>query len=88
MSVYRSTDSEYYIQDTRFYWGDYVVWWGPNNSGYTVDLDKAGLYTLEEAERIEQIRGTDKKWHRRDVEQAIVRAVDVGRLRASVKEAA
>jgi hypothetical protein len=27
---------------------DTAVWWGPNNSGYTIFLEKAGRYTQEE----------------------------------------
>ncbi|HDR3524331.1 hypothetical protein ACTFSJ_27605 [Bacillus cereus group sp. MYBK12-2] len=27
---------------------DLLVWWGPNNSGYTNDLTQAGVYTEDE----------------------------------------
>lgn len=27
---------------------DHLLWWGPDNSGYTGDIDKAGRYTAEQ----------------------------------------
>ena len=27
------------------------VWWGPDNSGYATDLNKAGIYTQEQIDR-------------------------------------
>lgn len=27
---------------------DLLVWWGPNDSGYTIDLSKAGIYTEDQ----------------------------------------
>ncbi len=32
--------------------GDLVLWWGPDRMGYTTNIDGAGRYTREEAERI------------------------------------
>ena len=29
-----------------------LTWWGPDHSGYVYDLDKAGLYTKEDAEGV------------------------------------
>ena len=42
-------DTEYYIISLK--WSvrsDHIVFWGPNNDGYTIDLDLAGKYTQEQ----------------------------------------
>lgn len=49
----------YYIQDRRTFVGNSVVWWGPDYGGYVTDIDKAGLYTKEEAFKIFNDRDTD-----------------------------
>jgi hypothetical protein len=38
----------YYIR-TRGYIGNGLVWWRPNNAGYTSDLKQAGKYTYDKA---------------------------------------
>jgi hypothetical protein len=47
---------EYLILTTRhkdmFFGGDVHLFWGPNKSGYTAILQRAGLYTKEEAYKI------------------------------------
>lgn len=40
-----------YIVDCRNGPSDYAYFWGPNGSGYTPDLAKAGVYTREEYDR-------------------------------------
>jgi hypothetical protein len=35
----------FYILDTRQVVGNEALWWGPDRSGYTTNLEKAGLYT-------------------------------------------
>lgn len=55
-------EERYYIQDTRNYLGNAMMWWGPNNGGYTADISKAGKYTLEEAKRHHASRSTDVAW--------------------------
>jgi hypothetical protein len=47
---------EYLILTTRhkdmLFGGDVYLFWGPNKSGYTAILQRAGLYTKEEAYKI------------------------------------
>lgn len=37
----------------------YTTWWGPNSSGYTSLIRYAGIYTEEEAKRLERVHGKD-----------------------------
>lgn len=54
-------DEMYYIQDTRQYVGNAILWWGIDGGGYTCDITKAGKYTYEQAKRICE-RKTDRAW--------------------------
>lgn len=71
----------FYIQDTRSYVGNAVLWWAKEGKGYTTDLDEAALYTAEEAARIHRNRESDKPIAQSIAEQAVVRCVDATRLR-------
>lgn len=68
----------YYILCRESPQGDDALWWRPKGSGYTVRVDDAGLYTEEEAARIERIRGTDIAVPADVVREAAVRVVPVG----------
>lgn len=57
----------YYIQDSRSYWGDALVWWRPEGKGYTVDFDQAGLF---DEGFLKGLRKTDVPWP----EEAVVAA--------------
>lgn len=75
---------KFYIQDTRSYSGDAVIWWRPNRKGYTFNIDDAGLYEEEEARSIERVRGTDKAVPQEVAQAAIIRVVDATRLRSEL----
>lgn len=51
----------YYIRDMTAT-GDLCLWWRPDRCGYTTDLDQAGVYSEDEANKIARIRGTDKPY--------------------------
>src|SRR5690349_18821527 len=51
----------YYIQDTRTFHGNAVVWWGVDGRGYTSDFRNAGKYTKEKAMKICE-RESDRAW--------------------------
>ena len=40
----------FYIWSIKWTRGDTIVWWRPENSGYTIFMGAAGKYTLEEIE--------------------------------------
>jgi hypothetical protein len=47
------------IVDHRKPWSDCALFWRPNRSGYTFQLDEAGRYSRDEAEAIHANRETD-----------------------------
>lgn len=62
--------------------GGYALWWGPDERGYYAELEGAGRYTREEAERI--CRGSprgDRPVPQSEAIRAAVTVVDLGRLR-------
>jgi hypothetical protein len=49
----------YFIQDSRTFCGNDVLWWCPNGNGYTTDLNEAGIYHRSGAS---WYRPTDIAW--------------------------
>lgn len=64
----------YYIQDSRSIVGNSMLWWGPDSSGYTTDIDKAGLYEKEWVEK-HITRRSDVPWPEILVKQYVVKHV-------------
>ena len=78
--------TKYYIQDSRQYVGNCLLWWCPNHGGYTTQIDEAGLYTEEEMNKICSNRDTDIAWPQDIVEKSIVKHVRIERLRSNSGE--
>lgn len=70
----------YLIQDGRSYVGNDVSWWGPNSSGYTCQIDEAGLYTEDFCRRL---RSTDVVWRAADIFPLATRVIDVQRIHSA-----
>lgn len=68
---------EWYLQDTRFYTGNDVMWWAKDGKGYTSDVNKAHVYEREEAFRQAAIRGTDRAWPKSYIDGKTRPAVDM-----------
>jgi hypothetical protein len=66
----------YYIQDTRTYVGNAILWWGKDSCGYTTDITQAGKYTKNQAKDICR-RKTDRAWLCSHVESNIKQYVDM-----------
>lgn len=62
------------------YNGDCVIFWGPNETGYTTDLDKAGRYTKTHAREIAARRGLERAVPLKAAEVAARRHVTSERL--------
>lgn len=73
---------KYFVQDTRGYVGNSVVWWRPNGRGYTVDIRDAGIYDDDE---VRGMRDTDVAWPVEDVLRLVQHHVDVQDLRGLKK---
>ncbi len=56
----------FYIQNKGFV-GNCLLWWRPNGSGYTCNLDEAWKVSKEEAVRICKTRRGEDIAHRADV---------------------
>lgn len=69
--------SKFYIQDSRSFVGNDVLWHAKDNKGYTTNLDCAQTYTREEAEAIYKNRQTDVMWPVEYIDTVTIRAVDM-----------
>ena len=71
------TVNEFYLQDSRSYVGNNVLWWAKNNKGYTTDLSKAEIYPKEQAARMNATRPTDIPWPKSYIDDKVRPAVDM-----------
>jgi hypothetical protein len=70
-------DDLFYLQDSRSYVGNDVLWWAKNGQGYTTDLRQAHVYTKEEAVKRHEHRETDIPWPKDYIDQKTRPAVDM-----------
>lgn len=67
----------FYLQDSRGYVGNDVLWWAKNGAGYTTDLNKAEVYSFEKAQAQHNCRETDIPWPKEYIDQRTRPAVDM-----------
>ncbi len=67
----------WYLQDTRSYVGNDVVWWAKDGKGYTTDVSKAHVFTQEQAFRQASMRGVDRAWPKEYIDGKTRPAVDM-----------
>lgn len=68
---------EFYLQDSRDYVGNDVLWWAKDGKGYTTDLRNAQAYSQEDAQRQHNCRGTDIPWPKDYIDARTRPAVDM-----------
>jgi hypothetical protein len=68
---------EWYLQDTRSYVGNDVVFWAKDGRGYTTDVSKAHVYTRDAAFRQAAARDTDLPWPKAYIDGKTRPAVDM-----------
>ena len=66
----------YYVQDSRSYVGNAILWWAIDGKGYVTDPAKAHKYSWEEIQTFIGGRSTDIIWEAEHVEGAIKKYVD------------
>lgn len=71
----------FYLQDSRSYVGNDVLWWAKDGNGYTTDLSKAHAYTREEAQRQHNARRSDIPWPKAYIDEKTRPAVDAQYIR-------
>jgi hypothetical protein len=70
-------DDLYYLQDSRSYVGNDVLWWAKDGNGYTTDLSKAHVYSKADAILHHEMRSTDIPWPKAYVDAKTRPAVDM-----------
>lgn len=66
----------FYLQDSRSYVGNDVLWWAVDGKGYTTDLRKAHVYTKDEAIKRHESRHSDIPWPKEYIDAKTRPAVD------------
>jgi hypothetical protein len=67
----------YYLQDSRGYVGNDVLWWAKGGNGYTTDLSKAEIYSEVTAQAMHNSRPSDIPWPKEYIDQRTRPAVDM-----------
>lgn len=75
------TEDLFYLQDSRSYVGNDVMFWALDGKGYTTDLRRAQTYTREEAQRMHNSRPTDIPWAKSYIDGKTRPAVDMQYIR-------
>lgn len=68
---------QYYLQDSRSYVGNDVLWWGLGGNGYVTDVRKAQCYSKDDAVAMHRARSTDIPWPKAYIEDKTRPAVDM-----------
>jgi hypothetical protein len=71
------SDRLFYLQDSRSYVGNDVLWWAKEGRGYTTDLREAHIYTEAEAQKKHGNRQTDIPWPKDYIDAKTRPAVDM-----------
>jgi len=68
---------EFYLQDSRSYVGNDMLFWAKDGKGYVTDISKAEVYTKEQAVAQHQSRETDIPWPKDYIDAKTRPAVDM-----------
>lgn len=68
---------EFYLQDSRSYVGNDMLFWAKGGNGYTTDISKAEVYTKDKAVAQHQSRISDIPWPKAYIDAKTRPAVDM-----------
>jgi hypothetical protein len=68
---------EFYLQDSRSFVGNDMLFWAKNGQGYTTDMRLAHVYTKAEAVARHESRITDIPWPKAYIDAKTRPAVDI-----------
>ncbi|UGQ44937.1 hypothetical protein [Massilia endophytica] len=71
------SDDLFYLQDSRSYVGNDMLFWAKDGNGYTTDISKAQVYSKADAVARHQIRETDIPWPKSYIDAKTRPAVDM-----------
>lgn len=71
------SSDQFYLQDSRSYVGNDMLFWAVDGNGYTTDISKAHVYTKAEAVQQHQSRETDIPWPKHYIDARTRPAVDM-----------
>lgn len=71
----------FYLQDSRSYVGNDVLWWRKGANGYTTDVSEAQTYTNDEAQRMHLARTSDIPWPKDYIDARTRPAVDFQKIK-------
>lgn len=77
-------EDQYYLQDSRGYVGNGILWWAKNGAGYTTDVSKAHVFSKDEAIKKNRNRDTDKPWPKSYIDNKTTPVVDMQNARIEV----
>jgi len=70
-------ESKYYLQDSRSYVGNDIIWHAKDGGGYTTDLRRAEVFSEGEAFKLNSGRETDIPWPKEYIDCRTRPAVDM-----------
>ena len=76
----------FYLQDSRGFVGNDVLWWRKGGSGYTTDLREAETYSADEARRMHYLRDSDVPWPKDYIDTKARPAVDFQHIKRAEAE--
>lgn len=74
------SNDQFYLQDSRSYVGNDVLWWA-SHGGYTTDLSKAQVYTRTDAIAHHDARHSDVPWPKDYIDARTRPAVDMQHIK-------